>query len=64
MPDGAIAWNTRPLTWRNGADERVAEFTIGGDALVVGTNTVTVEVHNFWPGNADLSFDLGLRPAN
>ena len=28
------------------------------------TNTVTVEVHNFWPGNADLRFDLGLRPAN
>ncbi len=64
MPtDGPIAWNTRPLTWRSGADEGVTDYPISGAALVAGTNTVTVEVHNFWPGNADLSFDLGLTSA-
>ena len=63
MPDGAIAWNTRPLTWIGGADELVSTYTVPGAALVAGTNTVTVEVHNFWPGNPDLSFDLGLEPA-
>ena len=63
MPTGrTIEWNTRPLTWRSGADEDLAEFTVPGSALVAGTNTVTVEVHNFWPGNADLSFDLALGP--
>ncbi|MEL6984246.1 MAG: hypothetical protein AAFO29_17600, partial [Actinomycetota bacterium] len=64
MPtDRAIEWNTRPLTWRSGADEDLALSTVSGAALVAGTNTVTVEVHNFWPGNADLSFDLSLEPA-
>ncbi|MEM9564347.1 MAG: hypothetical protein AAGA93_17115 [Actinomycetota bacterium] len=63
MPDGVVAWNTRPLTWRNGADERVTDHAVSGSSIVAGTNTVTVEIHNFWPGNADLSFDLGLKPA-
>lgn len=63
MPiDRAIEWNTRPITWRSGADEDLAISTVSGDALVAGTNTITVEVHNFWPGNADLSFDLSLEP--
>lgn len=63
MPtDRAIEWNTRPLTWRSGADEDLAVSTVSGAALVAGTNTITVEVHNFWPGNSDLSFDLSLEP--
>ncbi|MGH1492515.1 MAG: putative Ig domain-containing protein [Acidimicrobiales bacterium] len=60
MPDGAIGFDTRPSTWATGADERFAEYTIGADALVQGDNVIAVEVHNFWPGNNDLSFDLYL----
>ena len=41
----------------------VTALLLGVAALVAGTNTVTVEVHNFWPGNADLGFDLGLSAA-
>ncbi len=60
MPDGPIGPNTRPLTWVGGADERLKNYTVNGNALVDGTNTVAVEVHNLWRGNGDLSFDLGL----
>ncbi len=60
MPDGAIGPNTRPLTWVGGADERLKSYTVNGNALVNGTNTVAVEVHNLWRGNGDLSFDFGL----
>ncbi len=60
MPNGAVGPNTRPLTWVGGADERLKTYTVGGNALVNGTNTVAVEVHNLWKGNGDLSFDLGL----
>lgn len=63
MPEGqAIEWNTRPVTWVGGAEEGLTEYRISGAALVAGTNTVAVEVHNFWPGNPDLSFDLSLAP--
>ena len=60
MPDGPIEWNTRPLNWVAGADETHVDTTIPADALVAGTNVVAVEVHNYWPGNSDLSFDLSL----
>ncbi len=63
MPAGPIEWNTRPLNWVGTADEVLVDHVIGAAALVDGTNTVTVEVHNFWPGNPDLSFDLALAPA-
>jgi hypothetical protein len=59
--DRVIEWNTRPLTWASGDDERLQDHVVPADALVVGTNTITVEVHNYWPGNPDLSFDLGLE---
>ncbi len=62
MPDGPINWNTRPVTWKVGGDERIVEFEVSAEHLVAGSNTITVEVHNYWPGNADLSFDLGLEP--
>ncbi len=61
MPDGPVEWNTRPLNWVSGADETYVRTVIGGDALVAGENTIAVEVHNYWPGNGDLSFDLSLR---
>ncbi len=62
MPDGPVDWDTRPLSWVSGADEsRYVRTVISGDALVAGENTIAVEVHNFWPGNSDLGFDLSLK---
>lgn len=61
MPDGPITDTSRPTQWVGTADEAPVTVTIDGAALVEGTNTVTAEVHNFWPGNPDLSFDLGLE---
>ena len=49
------------LTWTAGSDERRQDSVIAADALVAGTNVIAVEVHNLWPGNNDLSFDLSLR---
>ncbi len=61
MPDGPINADTRPVGWINGKDESVKTFTVPGDAIVKGENVIAVRVHNYWPGNNDLSFDLGLR---
>ncbi len=63
MPAGPVGWNTRPLNWIGTADEVYVDRTIGAEALVDGANVMTVEVHNFWPGNNDLSFDLCLETA-
>jgi hypothetical protein len=64
MPDGVIDWNTRPIDWISNADEGYVDYPVATDALVDGTNTITAEVHNFWPGNRDLSFDLCLETVN
>ncbi len=61
MPEGAVTFDTRPTTWAAGADERLVEYTIPSDALQQGENIIAVEVHNLWPGNNDLSFDLYLQ---
>ncbi|MGI9597077.1 MAG: alkaline phosphatase PhoX, partial [Acidimicrobiales bacterium] len=61
MPDGVIDWNTRPIGWIGNADEVYVDYSIGAEALVEGSNVITAEVHNFWPGNPDLSFDLCLE---
>ena len=60
MPAGPITATSRPTQWVGGADEAPKTVTIDGAALVDGTNTITAEVHNFWPGNPDLSFNLEL----
>jgi len=60
MPAGAIDWSTGPLQWVSGADETFKTTTVPGAALVDGTNRIQVEIHNFWAGNGDLAFDLGL----
>ncbi len=61
MPAGPIVWSTRPVTPIWGNAENMQDYTIDGAALVDGTNVIAVEVHNFWPGNSDLSFDLRLE---
>jgi len=61
MPAGPVGWATRPITWVAGpAEVDYIDTVIPGDQLVDGGNVIAVEVHNFWPGNADLSFDLSL----
>ena len=61
MPAGEILWDTRPLNWVAGADETYVDTVIGAGSLVAGDNVIAVEVHNYWPGNSDLSFDLSLE---
>ncbi len=61
MPDGAVEWSTRPISWVSGPNEDIQDHQIATDALIDGTNVVAVEVHNYWPGNNDLSFDLRLE---
>lgn len=61
MPEGPVAFNTRPTTWASGSNERLVEYQVPSDGLVAGDNVIAVEVHNLWPGNADVSFDLYLR---
>lgn len=60
MPAGEIKFSTAPLQWVSGADETFKTSTIPGAALVDGKNVIAVEIHNFWSGNGDLSFGLGL----
>ncbi len=61
MPDGAVGWSTSPISWVSGRSEDTQDHRISTDALIDGTNVVAVEVHNYWPGNNDLSFDLRLE---
>ncbi|MEM7324359.1 MAG: hypothetical protein AAF531_14815 [Actinomycetota bacterium] len=60
MPDGPITPDSRPLNWVGGADEAFKTVTVPADGLTDGTNTIAVEIHNYWRNNPDLSFDLGL----
>lgn len=64
LPDGTITYNTGASTWRGGTDEELQNHIIPAAALIQGTNTVAVEIHNTWRGNGDLSFDLGLAPSD
>ncbi|MGH1490854.1 MAG: hypothetical protein ACRBK7_15930 [Acidimicrobiales bacterium] len=64
MPDGAIGWDTRPSDWISNAEEGYVDYSIGAESLVEGTNVISAEVHNYWPGNGDLSFDLCLETVN
>ncbi len=70
LPEGEIAADTLALSnIRNGSAERTYHsFTLDPAILQDGKNLVAVEVHQFAPGNADLSFDFSLagryqRPA-
>ncbi len=58
LPDGPLTAETKASTWRAGAAEGFATHIVSADALVKGTNSIAVEVHNIWSGNSDLGFDL------
>lgn len=58
-PDAA--WNDPATDFVTPADEEVFHtFEAPANLLVVGTNTLAVEVHQFAADNPDLSFDLAL----
>lgn len=62
LPAGALTITTKAST---GISDRAAEttpvsFTIPKSALVAGTNTIAVEMHNLEASGSDLSFDLQL----
>jgi hypothetical protein len=63
LPTGALTVTTRAVA---GISDRTQEttpltFSIPPSALVEGTNTIAVEMHNLDPAGADLSFDLSLQ---
>ncbi|MCU1353325.1 MAG: metallophosphoesterase [Acidimicrobiales bacterium] len=61
LPAGTLAYATLASSNRSGsAESAYRTFTIDPAALVVGTNTIAVEVHQDWLGSSDLSLDLRL----
>lgn len=61
MPTGTIAYNTLAAT--TCSDDGTAWQTINLPAgtLVTGTNTIAVEIHQCYPDNSDISFELEFK---
>lgn len=65
MPTGAITNVTYAASNRSGTAENTSRsFTIDPALLKVGTNVITVEVHQDYRASSDLSMELRLRAAN
>lgn len=61
LPTGTITPTTLAATNRSANQETaVRSFTVPVTALRIGTNVITVEVHQDAPSSSDLSFDLSL----
>ena len=61
LPAGTITPTTLAATNRSANQETaVRSFTVPVTALRIGTNVITVEVHQDAPNSSDLSFDLSL----
>ena len=61
LPSGAVAWNTLASATVDAANETTAlEFRLDTSALLTGTNTLAVEIHQASIGSSDLGFDLAL----
>lgn len=61
LPTGTITAATRASVGRSGNDEAATRtFTIPPSAIVAGTNTIAVEVHQDAPSSSDLSFAASL----
>ena len=61
MPVGPLAHTTPAATGRWGTAEQIfTTHLVPAAALVAGTNTLAVEVHNHSGASGDISFDLGL----
>lgn len=61
MPAGPVTATTRAATNRSGGPENAARtFVLPTSALVLGSNTIAVEVHQDTPSSSDLSFAASL----
>ena len=61
MPVGAIEYSTAALTYIEGADEdRVIEATLDKSILKIGSNNVSVEIHQNSATSTDIAFDMEL----
>ncbi|WP_426572092.1 hypothetical protein [Aquihabitans sp. McL0605] len=61
LPAGAVTYATRATLGRSGSDENATRtFAIPPSAIVAGTNTIAVEVHQDAPTSSDLSFSASL----
>ena len=61
LPVGDINYKTQALDNITAATEQTFwVYAIPASALVAGDNVIAVELHQFEPVNADISFDLGL----
>jgi hypothetical protein len=61
MPAGAVGYGTLAATNRSGtAENQFRAFAVDPARLVVGTNTVAVEVHQDAASSSDLGFDARL----
>jgi hypothetical protein len=61
LPTGVVSHSTLALTGRSGSDEAALRaFVIPREALLLGTNTIAVEVHQDRASSSDLSFALSL----
>ncbi|WP_093169070.1 fibrinogen-like YCDxxxxGGGW domain-containing protein [Sinosporangium album] len=63
LPEGTIAHDTAALVGlQTNAEERTpVRFTVPASALVAGTNTIAVEMHQNNQWSADLSFDMSIK---
>jgi hypothetical protein len=61
LPSGTITPTTRATTGRSGAEEnQIRSFEVPVSALVTGTNTLAVEVHQDSRDSSDISFAAAL----
>ncbi|HSV40650.1 MAG TPA: hypothetical protein VLI04_17945 [Nocardioidaceae bacterium] len=61
LPTGVLDGSTLALVGRSGSDEAALRaFVVPREALVLGTNTIAVEVHQDRASSSDLSFALAL----
>jgi hypothetical protein len=65
LPTGSISAATLASTGRSGSAENASRtFTLDPTDLVIGSNTLAVEVHQDYRGSSDLSFDLSLHASD
>ena len=61
MPEGSISYQTlASSTIGDEAEEGYTSYTLPRSALVSGTNTIAVEVHQSSEDSSDISFDLAV----
>ena len=59
LPDGNVNYDTRANHY---VEETLESFALNTDALVTGSNIITVEIHQSDRYSSDISFNLELRP--